>query len=100
MASDVYAFSMTVLEVLLSRLLGQPDFEQPSQLMTHKEPWVSVHLATQVILKVCDGETPPRPTDPVVAERGLDDSLWALLEKCWCMNMHNRLTMREIASYL
>lgn len=82
-ASDVYAFSMTVLE-----------------LMTHEEPWVSVRLATQVILKVCQGETPPRPTDPVVAERGLDDALWALLEKCWCMNMHDRLTMKEIASHL
>lgn len=83
MASDVYAFSMTVLE-----------------LMTHKEPWASVHLAPQVILKVCQGETPSRPTDPVVAERGLDDTLWALLEKCWCMNMHKRLTMKEIASCL
>lgn len=83
MASDVYAFSMTVLE-----------------LMTHEEPWVSVRLATQVILKVCQGETPPRPTDPVVVKRGLDDALWALLEKCWCMNMHNRPTMKEIASCL
>ncbi|KAG2156432.1 kinase-like domain-containing protein [Suillus clintonianus] len=83
MASDVYAFSMTVLE-----------------LMTHEEPWKSVRLATQVILKVCQGETPPRPTDPVVAERGLDDALWALLEKCWCMNMHDRLTMKEIADCL
>ncbi|KAG2155148.1 kinase-like domain-containing protein [Suillus bovinus] len=83
MASDVYAFSMTVLE-----------------LMTHEEPWVSVRMATQVILKVCQGETPPRPTDPVVAERGLDHALWAVLEKCWCMNMHDRLTMEEIASYL
>ncbi|KAG1735038.1 kinase-like domain-containing protein [Suillus lakei] len=83
MASDVYAFSMTVLE-----------------LMTHEEPWVSVRLATQVILKVCQGETPPRPMDPIVTERGLDDTLWALLEKCWCMNMHDRLTMKEIASCL
>lgn len=83
MASDVYAFSMTVLE-----------------LMTHEEPWVSVRLATQVILKVCQGETPPRPTDPGIAERGLDDALWALLEKCWCVNMHDRLTIKEIASCL
>ncbi|KAG1868126.1 kinase-like domain-containing protein [Suillus tomentosus] len=83
MASDVYAFSMTVLE-----------------LMTHEEPWASIRLATQVILKVCSGETPPRPTNPVAVERGLDDALWALLERCWCTNMHDRLTMQEIASYL
>ncbi|KAG0703840.1 kinase-like domain-containing protein [Suillus ampliporus] len=83
MASDVYAFSMTALE-----------------LMTHEEPWVSVRLATQVILKVCQGKTPPRPTNPVVAERGLDDALWTLLEKCWCTNMHDRLTMNEIVSCL
>ncbi|KAG1752409.1 kinase-like domain-containing protein [Suillus paluster] len=83
MASDVYAFSMTALE-----------------LMTHEEPWVSVRLATQVILKVCQGETPRRPTNPVVAERGLDDALWALLEKCWCTNVHDRLTMNEIVNRL
>ncbi|OAX43390.1 kinase-like protein [Rhizopogon vinicolor AM-OR11-026] len=82
-ASDVYAFSMTVLE-----------------LMTHNLPWATVLIPSQVIIKVCRGETPPRPTDPVVAERGLDDALWALLEKCWCTNMHDRLTMKEIVSCL
>lgn len=83
MASDVYAFSMTVLE-----------------LMTHEKPWASVRFGTHVFLMVCKGKTPPRPTDPVVAERGLDDALWALLEKCWCKNMHDRPTMKEIASCL
>jgi hypothetical protein len=68
--------------------------------MTHEEPWATVRLSPQVILKVCRGETPPRPTNPVVAERGLDDTLWALLEKCWCTDMHERLTMKEIVSCL
>lgn len=68
--------------------------------MTHDEPWATVRLAPQVLLKVCKGETPPRPTDPAAVKRGLDDALWALLEKCWCFNMHDRLTMKEIVNSL
>lgn len=83
-ASDVYAFGMTVLE-----------------LMTHEKPWASVRFDTHVYLDVYhNGATPPRPTDPVVAERGLDDALWALLKKCWCMDMYSRPTMNKIARCL
>lgn len=100
-ASDVYAFGMAVLEVLPSHSIDHPDFEQLSQLMTHEKPWASVRFDTHVYLDVYhNGATPPRPTDPVVAERGLDDALWALLKKCWCMDMYSRPTMNKIARCL
>jgi hypothetical protein len=67
--------------------------------MTHEEPWAFMPLSTQVLLRVCRGDTPPRPMDPIVAERGLDDALWALLEKCWT-DMDNRITMKEFVNCL
>jgi hypothetical protein len=67
--------------------------------MAHEEPRAFMPLATQVLLRVCKGETPPRPMDPIVAERGLDDAPWALLGKRWT-NMHNRITMKELVNCL
>ncbi|KAN0097713.1 Protein kinase-like domain containing protein [Tylopilus felleus] len=66
MAADVYAFGMTMLE-----------------LMTHAMPWATVRHTTQVIIKVAEGEKPPKPCDEATIARGFDDHLWDVMQKCW-----------------
>ena len=51
--------------------------------MTHAMPWATIRHTTQVIIKVADGEKPPRPCDGATITRGLDDHVWGVMEKCW-----------------
>ncbi|KAI6047337.1 kinase-like domain-containing protein [Pisolithus marmoratus] len=80
--ADIYAFGMTVLE-----------------LMSHREPWSHVRFPFHVVSKVSDGERPPRPSDKETVSRGLNDQLWELLESCW-EEFENRPTMSEILGKL
>ncbi|KAJ8077726.1 hypothetical protein PM082_002159 [Marasmius tenuissimus] len=66
LASDVYSFAMTVLE-----------------LLTHNQPFAQFKHPPEVVLSVANGRNPKRPTDAKVKERGLDDDLWTLMEECW-----------------
>ena len=51
--------------------------------MSHQRPWPLIRLPHHVVLKVADGERPPRPSDAATIDRGLDDGLWELLLRCW-----------------
>lgn len=53
------------------------------QLMTHAMPWATVRHTTQVIIKVAEGEKPPKPCDEATIARGFDDHLWDVMQKCW-----------------
>ncbi|KAG6833762.1 hypothetical protein H0H87_001194 [Tephrocybe sp. NHM501043] len=79
LSSDIYAFGMTVLEVL-----------------THRQPYSHIRHATEVVIKASTGEIPRRPIDPRVVERGLHDDLWMLLTKCWLRKSEDRPTIKEI----
>ncbi|KAG1715946.1 hypothetical protein ID866_1235 [Astraeus odoratus] len=80
--ADVYSVGMTILE-----------------LMSHQKPWPHIKFPHQVVLKVAEGDRPPRPTDDAVVKRGLDDRLWRLLERCWD-EPANRPSMTELLSML
>lgn len=43
------------------------------------------------ILKICRGERPPRPTDPI-----LTDDVWALMRRCWHQEPQSRPEMRGV----
>lgn len=64
--SDVFSFAMTILE-----------------LMTGEQPFAEIRRTPEVLLKLVAGSRPRRPIDPRVAERGLNDTIWQLLERCW-----------------
>ncbi|EGO01758.1 hypothetical protein SERLA73DRAFT_177238 [Serpula lacrymans var. lacrymans S7.3] len=82
-ACDIYAFGMTVLE-----------------LLTHKHPWEDVKRSTTVVIKVSQGQLPSRPRDAVVVERGLDGVVWGLLEKCWVTDSKERATIQQVLQEL
>ncbi|KAJ8595364.1 kinase-like protein [Rhizopogon salebrosus TDB-379] len=77
--SDIFAYGMTILEI-----------------MTHNVPWHTIRHTTHVIIKLSKGEMPPRPKDPAAAERGLDDNLWWLIQKCWSTNAEERPSTKDV----
>ena len=46
------------------------------------------------------GERPPRPTDPEVIARGLDDKLWNLITRCWHQDPMRRPTINQVLAEL
>ncbi|KAJ7472566.1 kinase-like domain-containing protein [Mycena latifolia] len=78
--SDVYAYGMTVLE-----------------LLTHQHPFSNIKHTTEVVVMSARGEQPERPmAPPRVLERGFDDSLWSLLCHCWVTEPSQRPTIQEV----
>ncbi|KAJ6506696.1 kinase-like domain-containing protein [Mycena sanguinolenta] len=79
LASDVYAYGMTVLEIF-----------------THEQPYSNIKHTTEVVIRSVKGERPMRPTDVEVVTRGLDDKLWALLALCWSTEPTRRPTIQQV----
>ncbi|KAJ7284467.1 kinase-like domain-containing protein [Mycena rebaudengoi] len=82
-SSDVYAYGMTVLE-----------------LLTHEQPYKDIEQTTEVVIRSAKGEQPARPTSPRVLERGLDDHLWALLGECWNNEPSQRPSIQQVLEIL
>ncbi|KAH7930251.1 kinase-like protein [Leucogyrophana mollusca] len=85
-ASDVYAYSMTVLE-----------------LMTHEQPWATVRNTPEVVIRVDKGERPKRPEGAVgeaALARGLDDHLWGVMQACWANDPAQRPRIGDVLRYL
>ncbi|OCB91948.1 kinase-like protein [Sanghuangporus baumii] len=83
LASDVFAFAMTVIE-----------------LMTGQPPCSHIKRNPEVLIKMQQGERPLRPTSAEVIERGLDDKLWNLLTRCWAAEPGERPTIHEVIAEL
>ncbi|KAF9256244.1 kinase-like protein [Marasmius fiardii PR-910] len=82
-ASDVYSFSMTILE-----------------LFTHQYPYYNIARSTEVAINVSRGVAPSRPTESSVIKRGLDDGIWQLLVECWSKTPSARPSIEEILKRL
>ncbi|KAJ7179314.1 kinase-like domain-containing protein [Mycena filopes] len=79
MSSDVYAWAMTILEIL-----------------THEQPFNNIKHTTEVVIRSAKGEHPPRPTSEAVLKRGLTDDMWTLLNHCWHSEPLKRPTIGEV----
>ncbi|OCB91594.1 kinase-like protein [Sanghuangporus baumii] len=82
-ASDMFAFAMTVVELIT----GQP-------------PCSHIKRNPEVLIKMQQGERPLRSMSTEVIERGLDDKLWNLLTRCWAAEPGERPTIHEVISEL
>ncbi|KDQ64697.1 hypothetical protein JAAARDRAFT_201996 [Jaapia argillacea MUCL 33604] len=81
--ADIYAWSMTVLE-----------------LITHSHPWRDVKHTNAAAHKAANGERPPRPAEPEVVERGLDDHLWELMTQGWSQDYLERPDISQVLAAL
>ncbi|EJD03397.1 kinase-like protein [Fomitiporia mediterranea MF3/22] len=87
--SDIYAYSMTVLEARSLFLL-----------MTGKEPFLHIRRTPEVLIKMQQGERPRKPEGPEIIQRGLDDKLWDLLTRCWVEDPAARPSIHEVIAEL
>ena len=82
MASDVFAFGLTVLE-----------------LLTMKPPYSNWRRDISVVLDLMQGVLPPRPEEPE-AVPWMSDGLWETLNACWKRNQGERLSAKELSPCL
>lgn len=66
-----------------------------TQIFTETVPFADL-LEAQAIIKLAQGGLPPRPTDPIVLERGCDDEVWNLMTECWRFKAPQRPSMEEV----
>ncbi|KAF5322677.1 hypothetical protein D9619_001133 [Psilocybe cf. subviscida] len=72
-ATDIYSLAMTILEVL-----------------THQQPYRNVKHHFEAGRRASQGTHPERPTEAEIVRRGLDEKLWTLLTRAWCVDPAGR----------
>lgn len=93
-ASDVWAFSMTVIEVRINFCrLDIPLTANHSQIETKRIPFCHVSSEAGVILAIASGFRPKREHC-----REINDDMWRMLEKCW-REPKRRPTMATLFKY-
>lgn len=109
-AADVFAFAMTVLELMTDAPPFRSVRRTPQVLVEMQRgarpgrPWVSVGSGSGVggvgVGGVGGGGGPGGVVDEVerrkMAERGLDERMWMLLERCWVQDPLSRPTMVQV----
>ncbi|KAG0706407.1 kinase-like domain-containing protein [Suillus ampliporus] len=78
-ASDVFAFGMSILE-----------------LVTKQAPYSHRKRDLTVIMDISDGRLPLRPSEPADVSRWLHDELWKVLNRCWCYKAEERMSIEEV----
>lgn len=86
--SDVYAFACVCYEIFSGNI-----------------PFHEVNSDYPVIIKVIQGQRPPRPShcEPwksTCASIGLDDKLWDIVQRCWRMDPDERPEMDDVLKSL
>jgi serine/threonine protein kinase len=83
-ATDVYSFACVCYEVFTERL-----------------PFYNITSEFDVVIAIYNYEHPPRPPEIHPAtSRGLDDSVWALMQECWNASPDERPTASTLCQVL
>ncbi|KIJ56647.1 hypothetical protein M422DRAFT_197712 [Sphaerobolus stellatus SS14] len=77
--SDIFAFSMTVIEIF-----------------TGRPPYDHIHLTTEVLFKMQLGDRPKKPNSPELIARGFTDNIWDVISSCWDPVPEKRPSIDEI----
>ncbi|TDL21795.1 kinase-like protein [Rickenella mellea] len=78
---DIYSFGCVCLE-----------------LMTGKPPFSEIRIDGAVMMAIAKGQIPQRPLENAI-ERGLDDTLWDLMQQCWNFDPALRPRIAQVAEY-
>ena len=94
-ATDIWAFGMTALEVRSIVLCFVPHLTHVGnviQIITGKLPFCHLKYDTAVMLSVMRGGRPKQETYPAIS-RGI----WSMLERCWHADPTQRPSMESLA---
>ena len=93
--TDVWAFSMTVLEVRLPCCSALSSLTiNYWQIYTESKPFSNIENIIRVALFVVNGGRPDRYRCVQI-----NDELWNMLQKCWNMNPSQRPSMASLARF-
>ena len=70
------------------------------QIFVGRPPFFGLTPEYRVISAVVQGNRPRRPSLDLYAARGLDDAIWALINKCWGMNPTQRPSADNVVQSL
>ena len=70
------------------------------QIMTGEHPFMHIRRTPEVLIRLQTGERPRRPEGDMYVERGLDDNLWSLLQRCWVTEPTDRPSIQEVLAAL
>lgn len=105
--TDIYSFAMTMYEVCPVGLvysspapLGLIRRRRTSQIFTESPPFSQTDdgMLLQIVYQF--GLRPSRPDEEVVLPRGLTDTVWNLIERCWKKTAKDRPTAASISEEL
>jgi serine/threonine protein kinase len=93
-ADDIYAYACLGYYVSLLALLPRSGAElrRTLQLFALQAPFRDLR-DTAIILKVCNGERPARPSSDTSTGCLLSDQIWTLVEACWSQAARDRPTI-------
>lgn len=95
--SDVYSFGMTALEVsTFFQNWNTTLNDTGTQIVTGRQPFAHRRLDTMVVYDVFKQRRPRRPLDCLE----MTDSLWSLIESCWCHEPSARLPMDGVIAWI
>ena len=98
-ATDVWAFAMTAIEVCLdlshtNLIYLFPFFPTQMKLFTSRLPFHHLRHDSAVILTITKHGLPPRENSPEIK-----DDVWSVLKRCWTEEPHARPSMASLALF-
>lgn len=95
MATDVWSFSMTVIEVCIFVIYSLFKLTvNRLQILTESMPFSDIKRDANVIRYIMSGGRPRRETCLQI-----DDSVWAMLERCWDVAPDRRPSMVTLSQF-
>jgi serine/threonine protein kinase len=93
-ATDIWAFGMTALEVSQRYRTSHGGLTHlvRIQIITGKLPFFNIKYDTAVILSVMRGNRPKHETYPAISH-----SIWSILERCWHADPTQRPSMEHLS---
>lgn len=79
--SDVWAYGMTILVSAFCIAVHRHEYPKREEIYTGKRPFCEITLDAEVLLKVVDGQHPPRPASALAP--ALTDEIWITCQNCW-----------------